>query len=207
MSTAFKQLLEKVTTERNSGPSPTFSVIHLIRTLDLIGEETAGRNKLAESLGIGEGAIRTIISRLRDANLITTSQAGCSLTSKGQKLWQEYRSTLRQTKIGKNELSLAEHNVAILIRKHGHRIRSGMEQRDAAIIAGANSATSMVFRKGQLIIPSVSDDVSKDFPRAAKQILTLLKPEDGDAVIIGGASNLEKAQHGALAAAWSVLDC
>jgi hypothetical protein len=119
----------------------------------------------------------------------------------------EYRSIFeKKVEIGKNELTLANCNFAILIKNRGHLIRSGVEQRDAAIMAGARGATTIMFKEGRLRIPSVSDNVAKDFPNAANQIVRLLKPKENDVIIIGSADSLGKAEYGTLAAAWTVLD-
>lgn len=203
----FKKYLEKIVSEKAPGPPPTFSVLHILRALELIAEKPTGRGKLAENLNVGEGAIRTIISRLKDAGLITTSKTGCTLTDKGLKLFKEYQSFFKKKiEIGKNELTIAKHSFAVLIKNCGHKIKSGVEQRDAAIMAGAKGATTLLFKKGCLIIPAVSDDVAKDFPEAASQIMASMNPEEDDVIILSSADSLEKAEYGALAAAWKLLD-
>jgi predicted transcriptional regulator len=209
MPVAFKQFLEKVTKEKAPGPSPTFSVFHIVRALELIAEKTIGRSRLAERLEVGEGAMRTLIGRLKDAGLIETSKSGCALTDKGLKLWREYKSIFnKKVEIEKNELALAKCNVAILIKNRGHKIKLGVEQRDAAVMAGAKGATTIIFRDGHLTIPSVSDTMTKDFPKAASQILGNFDLEENDVIIIGSADSLGKAEYGALAAAWTLLnDC
>ncbi|MBX5327766.1 MAG: DUF4443 domain-containing protein [Candidatus Bathyarchaeota archaeon] len=208
MPHTLKQVLEKLSSEKAPGPSPTFSALHLLHAIELISEKTIGRGKLAQKLNVGEGAIRTLIERLKNADLITTSKTGCSLTSKGMKLWREYATVVKKVEIGKNELTLANYNFAILIRKHGNKIKSGMEQRDAAVRAGAKGATTILFRKGRLMIPSASENVAKDFPEAANQIFGLLKPEENDVIIIGSADNLADAEYGTLAAMWTLInDC
>jgi len=209
MPYTFKQLLEKITSEKAPGPSPTFSVFHILRAIELIAEKTIGRSKLAENLKVGEGAIRTIIDRLKDAGLITTSKAGCTLTNEGLKLWREYKSIFeKKIEIGKNELALADYNFAILIKNHGHKVKSGMEQRDAAVMAGAKGATTIMFKGEHLIIPSVTKNVAENFPRAANQIVRHLKPKENDVIVIGSADDLRKAEYGTLAAAWALLnDC
>ncbi|MGB9714489.1 MAG: DUF4443 domain-containing protein [Candidatus Bathyarchaeales archaeon] len=203
----FKKHLEKVVGEKAPGPPPTFSVLHILRALELIAEKPTGRGKLAESLRVGEGAIRTIIGRLKDAGLVATSKAGCTLTDKGLKLFREYQSVFKKKiEIGKNELTIAKHSFAVLIKNCGHKVKSGVEQRDAAIMAGAKGATTMLFKKGRLTIPAVSDDVAKDFPEAASQLLASMKPEEDDVIVVSSADSLEKAEYGALAAAWMLLD-
>ena len=205
----FKQLLEKITTEKAPGPSPTFSIFHMLRAIELMAEKTIGRSKLAENLNVGEGAVRTIIGRLKDAGLVATSKTGCSLTNKGLRLWKEYKLIFKKkVEIIKSELAFANYNFAILIKNRGHKVKSGVEQRDAAVMAGAKGATTIVLKEGCLILPSVSGNVTKDFPKAANQIVQLLEPEENDVIIIGSADNLGKAEYGTLAAAWTLLnDC
>jgi len=207
MPYAFKKLLEKITGEKAPGPSPKFSIFHLLHAIELIAEKTVGRSKLAVGLEVGEGAVRTVIDRLRDAGLIATTKAGCALTNKGLRLWKEYKSVFKKKiEIGKNELTLAKHNFVILVKNHMHKVKAGVEQRDAAVMAGAKGATTIMFKEGRLIIPSVSTDVAEDFPNAANQIFRLLEPEENDVIIIGSADDLGKAEYGTLGAAWTLLD-
>jgi predicted transcriptional regulator len=203
----FKRLFEEMACEKAPGPSPTFSLFHLLNALELIGEKPVGRSKLAKELEVGEGTVRTLIERLRDFELITTSKAGCALTQKGLRLWKEYKSIFpKKTEIEKSEIAFAEHNFAVLVKNNGSKIKSGVEQRDAAVVVGAKGATSCVFKEGRLIIPAVSNDVAKDFPEAAEQIFRLLQPAENDVVVVGSAESSVKAMYGALAAAWTLLD-
>ncbi len=209
MPSTFKQFLEKITREKAPGPSPTFSVFHMLRAIELMAEKTIGRSKLAEELKVGEGTVRTIISRLKDAGLIKTSKLGCFLTNKGLNYWNKYKTVFRKkVMIGKSDLTFADYNFAILVKNCGHKIKSGMKQRDAAIMVGAKGATTIMFKERRLILPSISDDVAKDFPEAANQITSLLQPEENDVIVIGSADSLEKAEYGTLAAAWTLVnDC
>ncbi|MEM1565590.1 MAG: DUF4443 domain-containing protein [Candidatus Bathyarchaeia archaeon] len=202
-----KQLLEKIVKEKASGPAPTFSALHLLRAVELVAEKSVGRAKLSEELKIGEGATRTIITRLKEAGLISTSKAGCSLTMKGRKLWEEYKKVIvKEVEIENCELMNAKHNVAALIKNCGHKVKTGIEQRDAAVKIGAKGAVTIVFRNGRLIIPSVSDDFLRDYPNAAEQIANLMQPKENDVIIISGADTLDLARNGVAAAAWTLLD-
>lgn len=207
MPSTFKQFLERIISEKAPGPSPAFSIFHMLRAIELIAEKTIGRSRLAEELKVGEGTTRTIISRLKDAGLIKTSKLGCILTGKGLKLWDEYKTVFRKTvEIGENELTLADYNFAILVKNCGHKVKSGMKQRDAAIMVGARGATTIILKEGHLIIPSVSDDVATDFPKATNQIIRLLQPEENDVIVIVSGDSSEKAEYGALAAAWTLVN-
>ena len=203
----FKQSLEKLAKEKAPGPNPSFSTFHFLRAIELIAEKSIGRNKLAHELGIGEGATRTLIGRLKDEGLISISKTGCILTQKGQELWSEYRSIIKKTRIEKNELTFAEYSFAVLVEKSGHKVRTGMEQRDAAIMAGAKGATTILFKKGQLVFPAVDRKVKEDFPKASDQIVRLLKPQEDDTIIVVSSDDPAKAEYGALAAAWTLVNC
>lgn len=206
MPQEFKQLLEKIAKERG-GPAPTFSALHLLRAVELIAEKPVGRAKLSEMLNVGEGVARTIITRLKKAGLISTSKSGCSLTAKGRKLWEDYRKVMtKEVEIGKFELLNAKYNFAVLIKDCGDKVKTGMEQRDAAVKIGAKGAVTIVFKGGRFIVPSVSDDFLRDYPNAAEKIVKLMQPEENDVVIISGADTPDVARMGITATAWTLFD-
>jgi predicted transcriptional regulator len=205
MPFAFNQILEKIASEKAPGPTPSFTIVHLLLAVELIAKKETGRGKLAENLGVGEGTIRTILGRLKDAGVVEISKAGCSLTDSGLRLWKEYTSAFNKIQIGQNELALAKYNFAVRVRNCAEAVGSGIEQRDAAVMAGARSATTIMVRKKRMVIPSVSQDVARDFPVAADQLVRLLHSKENDAIVIGGSDNSRKAEYGALAAAWTLL--
>ena len=207
METAeFKKFIERLVSEKAPGPSTSFSMFHIFAALELMAQKPIGRNKLAEKLGVGEGAIRTIVSRLREADLITTAKEGCLLTSKGVETWKEFEELFPQrAEIEQTELTHSPCNYAFLVKNSGHKIGSGIEQRDAAIMGGAKRAIAIVSREGHLVIDSVSSSVEKEFPDAAAKILKNLKPQDNDVIIVAGAETVIKAKRGAFAAAWVLI--
>jgi len=202
-----KKLLEEISREKAPGPAPTFSVWHILKTLELAAEKSIGRTKLAEELKIGQGAARTIINRLKVAGLISTSKMGCTLTEKGRKLWEEYKRVLwKKVEIESSELVDAKYSFAILAKNCGHKIKSGIEQRDAAVKVGAKGAVTIIFKNGQLIIPSVSADFAVNFPKTAEHIIKVLQPEENDVIVISGADSIDLAEYGVTAAAWTLFD-
>ena len=207
MASRLKKLIENVAGEKAPGPSTTFSVAHIFYALELIADKPIGRNKLAEKLNVGDGAIRTIINHLKDADLIETSKTGCTLTLKGANVWQKFTEFFpKRGEIERTELTNTEHNYAFLVKNSGHKIKSGIEQRDAAIVAGAKRAVIIVSKGGHLSIESVSDDIAKDFPEATNQILKVMEPEDNDVIIIAGAYVLHKAKNAAFKASWALIN-
>jgi predicted transcriptional regulator len=147
---SFKQLLEELTEEKAPGPTASFSAVHLLLAIERVAEKPIGRNRLAEELRIGEGAVRTLLERLREAGLIRTSKTGCSLTREGLKLFEQYRSAIKKARIEKNELTLTDYNYAVLVKNSAQKVKTAIEQRDAAVMAGARNATTIVCKKGRL---------------------------------------------------------
>jgi predicted transcriptional regulator len=206
MASSLKKFIQGIAGKKAPGPSTTFTVFHVFYALELMSEKPIGRNKLAKKLNVGDGAVRTIISRLREAGLIGTSKEGCSLTKKGLEVWGQFEQVFpKRMEIPKSELNQSEYNFAFLVKNTGQKVHSGIDQRDAAIIAGARKALVSVFKDGHLRIESVSDCIEKQYPKAANQILQELKPEDNDVVIVAGSDTALKAKRGAFAASWSLL--
>jgi len=201
---SFKQLLDGLTKAKAPGPAASFFAPHLLLALERIAAQPIGRNKLAEELGIGEGVARTLIERLRNAKLIDISKTGCFLTPEGQGLFEEYKSVMKKAKVDKNELTLENFNYAVLVRNCASKVKTGIEQRDAAITAGAKSATTLVYRKGHLSFPSSNQELS-GYLSASSQIENVLRPREEDAIIIVGSDKPDKAEYGVLAAALTLL--
>jgi predicted transcriptional regulator len=206
MALSLKKFIQGIAGKKAPGPSTTFTVFNVFYALELMAQKPLGRNKLAKKLNVGDGAVRTIISRLRDAGLIETSKEGCSLTKKGLEIWRQFEQVFpKRVEIPKTELNESEFNFAFLVKNSGQKVGSGIDQRDAAIIAGARKALVIVFREGHLRIESISNAVEKDYPNAGSQILKELTPEDNDAIIIAGADSALRAKRGAFAASWSLI--
>ncbi|MCW4019596.1 MAG: hypothetical protein NWF00_13140 [Candidatus Bathyarchaeota archaeon] len=168
--------------------------------------KTVGRKKLAEQIDVGEGAVRTILSRLVEAGLMTASKMGCGLSVEGLSVWRKFEVLFpKRVSFPPSELSGCAFNFAFLVRGCGDRVESGIEQRDVAVVAGASCAVVVVFQGGRLHIESVSEDVKKTFPEAANQIFEEFKPQNGDVIVIAGGDTELKAKHGAFAASWFLL--
>jgi predicted transcriptional regulator len=206
MNPQFKRFIESLASPKGPGPSTTFSMFHIFYALELLAEKPIGRNKLAEKLNVGEGAIRTILSRLREAGLIVTSKEGCILTDKGLSLWKSFVEVYpKRVEIGKTALTTSKFNYAFLVKNRAHKVGSGIDQRDAAIMGGARRALVIVCRNGRLMIESVSNSIEEEFPEAAGEILEKLGPEDNDVVVIAGADDPLRAMRGAFAASWILI--
>jgi predicted transcriptional regulator len=206
MAISFKKFMQQMAGKKAPGPSTSFTIFHIFYALELLSQNPLGRNKLAEKLNVGDGAVRTIIGRLVDAGLVETSKEGCNLTKKGLELWGQFKEIFpKRVEIPKSELTGSEFNFAFLVKDSGQKVGSGIDQRDAAIIAGARKALVIVVRGGHLSIESVSECIEQQYPKAANLLIEELKPQDNDVIIIAGADSLLKAKRGAFAASWSLI--
>ncbi|MGE5187820.1 MAG: DUF4443 domain-containing protein [Betaproteobacteria bacterium] len=206
MTSSLKRFMQRIAEKKAPGPSTSFTIFHIFYALELMSEKPLGRNKLAEQLNVGDGAVRTIISRLREAELINASKEGCNLTQKGCEVWRQFEEMFpKRVNLPKSELIGSDFNHAFLVKNRGEKVESGIDQRDAAIIAGARKALVVVYQKGHLRIEGVSSSLEKEYPKAANQILTTLDPQENDVVIVAGGDTPLKAKRGAFAASWSLI--
>lgn len=195
--------------EAAPGPPISFQLPHLLRALLIIGKEgTIGRKSLSQRLKIGEGVVRTLIGRLRTHQLVSCDKMGCKLTRKGQKVYLELLKKISYPKvIEAGRLSLGKWNVALLVRKTTKDIGHGLKQRDAALLVGASGANTIIYRDGKFVMPAGSSDCAKDYPDPVwGKLESELRPEDGDVIILCGGETHQKAENGALAAAWTLID-
>lgn len=79
-----------------------------------------------------------------------------------------------------------------------------MEQRDRAMIAGADGATTVLVKNGKLQIPG-GIDLEGIYPDTASTLSKLFDLENGDIIIIGTASEYELAEEGAVTAALDLI--
>lgn len=190
------------------GPQPSFSPYHVIKAILVVGKKGAvGRKILGSDVGLGAGAVRTLIQRLAKAGLLVSTASGCRLTSQGVGFYEEISDKIRVEQIDAGRLSVDKHSAAILIRGVGEKVRRGLEQRDAAVRAGATGATTLIYSGGKFSIPGGSADCAKDFPDPVWQMLTsTFNVRNGDTVIVCSAPARIMAEQGAIAASLNLLD-
>ena len=201
------KVIEKVARKLAPGRSPTFSEVHIIKALETINvEEAVGRIKLSKTLELGEGATRTLVKHLRNEGIIEISRSGIVLSDAGRRLLSALRSKIgREMEVPKSSLTVGSFNVAVLIRDEADMVTYGLEQRDAAIKAGASGATTLVFSHNRLAMPGISEDVFQNIESIHDMLISRLKPEENDVIIIGSADDRLTAEFGAKAAVLELL--
>lgn len=203
---AFKRL-EDVLLEESPGPTASFGVVHVLKAIYLLGAGgSVGRKKLAVGLGLGEGAARTLISRLIRAGLIETSRAGCALTSRGKRVYRRLtKKASKPTEVRLENVDFGPEVCVMTVQGGASRIQSGLEQRDAAVRAGATGVMTFVVKSGQIVMPSISN-VDRDHPAFAKELRQIIELRENDAILVASADKGIAAEYGVLAAAWTLLN-
>ena len=190
------------------GPQPGFSAFQVIKALLTIGSrKLIGRKLLADEIGLGPGAVRTLVQRLSAARLVASTPSGCRLTSKGLALYEELAGSIRMKPIRTGRLAVDRHSVAIRIRDAAGSVRRGLEQRDAAVRAGATGATTLIVQQGRFTIPGESLDCEEEFPDPLwRTLIRDFEPHDGDVFVVSSAPTLRVAEEGAIAASLDLLE-
>jgi len=193
----------------NAGPAPVFSHLHICYAVLVIGDcGPKGRLELSRELGVGEGTIRTIIRRLTKAGIITTGEEGCRLTRRGVTIYNRLRDKLSRVQaVDADELSLDKASAAIVVKSSGALVKRGVEQRDAAVRAGATGACTLIYKNGAYFMPKVNSDSKLNTHDKLPRILDdLLAPTDNDVLIIASAPEKVVADYGAIAAALTLME-
>jgi len=199
--------LRRLVKEKAPGPPSTFTELHLAKAVEIIGEKATGRAGLSRQLSLGEGATRTLIGRLTDEGLAISTKRGIRLTRSGLSILKELqRSFPKGATVPRSSITVGLHNFGVLVRSGADRVRSGIEQRDAAVRAGAIGAVTVLFRNGRLYMPPVKEFEVEDWKETARTIMEIFNPKDSDAIVICGAESMQQAEDGARAAAWTLVN-
>jgi predicted transcriptional regulator len=173
----------------------SFNMVHVFKALQLVKSRGhISRDLLSKELGLGEGSIRTLMRHLQMNNMIKATNAGTTMTQKGEALLLELLSSIpTEMNLPKCSIALGKFNYVVLLKQHSHAIKSGVEQRDAAIKIGAKGATTLLFKQNKFVMPSNTnyDSLQKE-PKISKLLIKTLNPEEGDAIIIGSDDMHEK---------------
>ena len=164
----------------------TFSTPHVFKALQILSKQKyVSRVSFCNELHIGEGAVRTLISHLKQDGIVDSIRSGTFLTSKGAKFAKKFSDTITsQCTIKSCNIAREKHNHAFLVKNHAGIICNGMDQRDFAILYGAKSATTLLFENNQFIFPNENKDALDNDSKTKEILLDKLTPEEGDTIII-----------------------
>src|SRR5919201_1939175 len=140
----------------------SFELVHVLKTLQLLDKnDHVSRTLLCQELALGEGSIRTLVKHLKMQNLIKSTNGGTRLTQKGKALSSElFQSIPSEANMPKCSIALGKFNYVVLLKNYSFAIRSGIEQRDAAIKIGALGATTLLYKVHKFVMPNAYNEDS-----------------------------------------------
>jgi hypothetical protein len=184
----------------------SFDLAHVFKTMQMMETGKVSRSKLIQEMKLGEGSIKTLVKHLKMNDLIESSNAGMWLTNKGRTVYMKLCSVIpAETDIPKCSIALGTYNHAVLIRGFAYSVRTGIEQRDIAIKNGAIGATTLIFRDGKLTMPNKIQDALRKEPKTYDLIITHLRPEEEDVIIITSADDRKTAEMSAKSTALQII--
>lgn len=180
------QKLHNIVTRKGSSRILTFSTPHVFKALQILSKQKyVSRILFCDELHIGEGAVRTLISHLKQDGIVDSIRAGTFLTPKGKKFAKKLSDVIAsQCIIESCNIAREKYNHVFLVKNHAGIICNGMDQRDFAILYGAKSATTLLFKNNQFVFPNESKDALADDPKTKEILLEKLMPEEDDIIII-----------------------
>ena len=172
----------------------SFDAMHVFKTLQLIEQKGhVSRDILCNELSLGEGTIRTLVRHLKMQNLVESSNAGTKMTEKGQLFFSDIKASIpAEMKLPKCSVALGKFNYAVILKKMSSAVKTGIEQRDAAIKMDASGATTLIFRNGKFLLAGTKLDALKNEQKIRKLLMVGLKPNNEDVIIIGSDGISEK---------------
>lgn len=179
--------LQKVVSRKRNSTALTFSMPHVLKSiLHLSNQKYVSRASFCQELKIGEGAVRTLISHLKEQGLVDSIKAGTFLTAKGKRFAEKFITIMpAQTFLRKCCLTNGKHNCAILLKsEYVDDIGNGMQQRDFAILYGASDSLTLIFRNGEFVFSGDKMRCFTDELEIRDNLTESLEPENDDIVII-----------------------
>ncbi|GKS67629.1 hypothetical protein YTPLAS73_11760 [Nitrosarchaeum sp.] len=184
-------MLQDIVSRKGSSKVLTFSIPHVFKALQLLDKDSfVSRATFAKEIHLGEGAVKTLILHLKKAGIVKSTKSGTFLTERGKRLTNQIKNTItKECKIKKSPIIQGKYNHAILLKKYSKMIKTGIEQRDYAILYGSLGCTTIIYKNGKLVFPGNEREC---FPRDAKtrkQIIENLCPDEEDVIIISSSDD------------------
>ncbi|MDH5463427.1 MAG: DUF4443 domain-containing protein [Nitrosopumilus sp.] len=179
--------LQNIVTRKGSSKVLTFSAPHVLKSIFyLSSQKYVSRASFCREIHLGEGAVKTLISHLKEYEIVDSIKSGTFLTKKGIKLAAQFqKATPSQCFIKKCQITNGIYNYAILLKKkYVSNLGNGMKQRDYAILYGASDSLTLIFKEKEFVFSG--DDITcfTDEPETRDALIEALKPAEGDIIII-----------------------
>jgi hypothetical protein len=131
-----------------------------------------------------------MISHLREESMVDSTKSGTFLTNNGKTFITNLLGIVSaECKIKKCQIAQSKFNYAVILKKYSFATKTGMEQRDYAILYGASGATTLLYKDQRFVFPHETIDCLLKDKKTRSLLLSELKPENGDMIIIASAND------------------
>ena len=185
------QILQNIVSRKGSSKILTFGIPHVFKALQMLSEENfVSRSKLCKELNLGEGAIKTLILHLKNASMADTTKSGTFLTSYGKNFSEKLKNVIRgECQMGSCKITPKKYNHAIILKNYSFAVKTGLEQRDYAIMYGSSGCTTLFYRNGRFVFPGEDRECLEDDLTTRKKLVKKLSPNHGDVIIISSSTD------------------
>ena len=122
--------------------------------------------------------------------MIESTKSGSFLTDIGEKISKQIMKVIsKECKIKKCSIVSGKNNHAIILKNYEFSIKSGLEQRDFAVLYGSTGCTTILFKDGKFVFPGDTKDCFRKDKKTRKHILENLDPVEGDVIIISSSDD------------------
>ena len=185
------EIIQSIVSRKGSSKVLTFSIPHVFKALQLLGENKyVSRATFGKEIHLGEGAVKTLIAHLKEANIIDSTKSGSFLTEIGSGIVKQLQETVPfECDIKKCSIISGRKNHAIILKNYAHAIKSGLEQRDYAIMYGSSGCITILFQNDIFTFPKEETDCFVNDKQTKQQIIENMRPENGDVIIISSSDD------------------
>jgi len=179
--------LQNIVTRKGSSKVLTFSAPHVLKSIFyLSNQKYVSRASFCREIHLGEGAVKTLISHLKEYDIVDSIKSGTFLTKKGIKLAAQFHKAIpAQCFIKKCQVTKGKYNYAILLKKeYVSDLGNGMKQRDYAILYGASDSLTLIFKEKEFVFSGDGVTCFTGEPETRDALIEMLKPVEGDVIII-----------------------
>ena len=176
---------------KGSGKLLTFSIPHVLKALQMLSrDQFVSRATFGKEIHLGQGAVKTLIAHLKAAKMIDSGKSGSFLTEKGKRIIEQFEKTIpKECSMKKCKLIPAKYNHAIILKNYAFAIKSGLEQRDYAILYGSTGCTTILFKETKFVFPGEDKDCFGTDKKTRKTFLENLEPNEDDVIIVSSSDD------------------
>lgn len=194
---AAARLIEVSRAER--GGSPRYGPYKAFLALKIIGSSSLGRLRLAHMLGLGEASARTLLQRLKEANLIISKERGVELSEVGKEILRQIESAITVRRAGL-PFPGWERSLILLLKglSEPRDLVDVYRARDWVVMEGCNEAIIGGLADRRIEFPGLPDEVASQIaphvPREGSGLL-LVVPERCEEMAMNAAIKMLAAQQ------------